>query len=119
MFQRKTHGVRSVPRDVRRRPPFCDAELLVWTRGGENVAKHRPDPNLPDVARQLPWPPGFTARIRRNAFTERWTGAGPRFAASSEPRGVLGITYGSFFNPGPPLEDRLGLFQAFFFEAKF
>jgi nitronate monooxygenase len=29
---------------------------------------------IPDIVRQLPWPPGFTARIRRNAFTERWHG---------------------------------------------
>ncbi|WP_338050783.1 nitronate monooxygenase [Ramlibacter algicola] len=28
----------------------------------------------PDIVRQLPWPPGFTARIRRNAFTQRWHG---------------------------------------------
>jgi nitronate monooxygenase len=27
-----------------------------------------------DIARQLAWPRGFTARIRRNAFTERWHG---------------------------------------------
>jgi len=27
-----------------------------------------------DIARQIPWPRGFTARIRRNAFTERWHG---------------------------------------------
>jgi nitronate monooxygenase len=29
---------------------------------------------LADIARQIPWPPGFTARIRRNAFTDRWQG---------------------------------------------
>ena len=29
---------------------------------------------VPDIARQLPWPRGFTARVRRNAFTERWHG---------------------------------------------
>jgi len=29
---------------------------------------------IPDVVRQLPWPAPFTARIRRNAFTERWHG---------------------------------------------
>jgi nitronate monooxygenase len=29
---------------------------------------------VPDIVRQLPWPSGFTARIRRNAFTERWHG---------------------------------------------
>jgi nitronate monooxygenase len=27
-----------------------------------------------DIARQLPWPRGFTARVRRNAFTQRWHG---------------------------------------------
>jgi len=29
---------------------------------------------VPDIARQLPWPRGFTARVRRNAFTDRWHG---------------------------------------------
>jgi len=29
---------------------------------------------IPDIVRQLPWPEGFTARIRRNAFTARWHG---------------------------------------------
>lgn len=29
---------------------------------------------VPDIARQLPWPRPFTARIARNAFTERWHG---------------------------------------------
>lgn len=27
-----------------------------------------------DIARQIAWPRGFTARIRRNAFTDRWHG---------------------------------------------
>ena len=27
-----------------------------------------------DIARQIAWPKGFTARIRRNAFTDRWHG---------------------------------------------
>jgi nitronate monooxygenase len=27
-----------------------------------------------DIARQIPWPRGFTGRIRRNAFTDRWHG---------------------------------------------
>jgi nitronate monooxygenase len=30
--------------------------------------------SLPDIARELDWPAGFTARTRRNAFTERWSG---------------------------------------------
>ena len=29
---------------------------------------------IPDIARQIPWPRGFTARIRRNKFTDRWHG---------------------------------------------
>jgi nitronate monooxygenase len=29
---------------------------------------------VPDIARQIPWPRGFTARISRNAFTDRWHG---------------------------------------------
>jgi len=29
---------------------------------------------LADIAREIPWPGGFTARIRRNAFTDRWQG---------------------------------------------
>jgi nitronate monooxygenase len=28
----------------------------------------------PDIARRLEWPEGFTARIRRNGFTDRWHG---------------------------------------------
>lgn len=50
---------------------------------------------LPDIVRQLPWPEPFTARIRRNAFTQRWHGheqelaqavatEGPRYRAAAE-----------------------------------
>lgn len=38
--------------------------------------------SLPDIARQLPWPKGFTARIARNAFTERWHGREEALAAA-------------------------------------
>jgi nitronate monooxygenase len=37
---------------------------------------------VPDIVRQLPWPPGFTARIRRNAFTQRWHGREDALAAA-------------------------------------
>jgi nitronate monooxygenase len=51
--------------------------------------------NIPDIVRQLDWPSGFTARIRRNAFTRRWHGneqalraaldeEGPRYRAAAE-----------------------------------
>lgn len=29
---------------------------------------------VPDIVRRLPWPHDFTARVRRNAFTNRWHG---------------------------------------------
>jgi nitronate monooxygenase len=50
---------------------------------------------IPDIVRQIPWPAGFTARIRRNAFTGQWHGReealqaaaaveGPRYRQASE-----------------------------------
>lgn len=39
---------------------------------------------LPDIARGLAWPPEFTARARRNAFTELWDGREEELAASAE-----------------------------------
>lgn len=44
---------------------------------------------IPDIVRSLPWPAGFTARIRRNAFTQRWHGREEELAqaaAVEEPR---------------------------------
>jgi nitronate monooxygenase len=38
--------------------------------------------SLPDIARQLPWPPGYTARVHRNAFIERWHGREEALEAS-------------------------------------
>jgi nitronate monooxygenase len=38
--------------------------------GGDGTLRTR----IPDIVRQLPWPAGFTARIRRNVFTARWHG---------------------------------------------
>ncbi|HET8745806.1 MAG TPA: nitronate monooxygenase [Ramlibacter sp.] len=45
---------------------------------------------IPDIVRQLPWPEGFTARIRRNAFTAKWHG---REAALAEAAAVEGPRY--------------------------
>lgn len=42
----------------------------ILTTDGDGTLRTR----TPDIVRQLPWPPGFTARIRRNAFTDRWHG---------------------------------------------
>ena len=59
--------------------------------GGDGTLRTR----LPDIVRQLPWPAGFTARIRRNAFTDQWHSRedalraalddeAPRYRAASE-----------------------------------
>jgi len=52
-----------------------------------------------DIARQLAWPRGFTARIRRNAFTERWHG---REAELERNIAVEGPRYRQAFAAGDP-----------------
>lgn len=57
---------------------WASAEALVGPRHHEAIVQSDGDGTLrtrvADIARQLAWPRGFTARIRRNAFTERWHG---------------------------------------------
>jgi nitronate monooxygenase len=52
-----------------------------------------------DIARQIPWPRGFTARIRRNAFTERWHG---REELLEKNLAVEGPRYRQAFAEGDP-----------------
>ena len=52
-----------------------------------------------DIARQIPWPRGFTARIRRNAFTERWNGREDELEANVA---VEGPRYRQAFAEGDP-----------------
>jgi len=52
-----------------------------------------------DIARQIPWPRGFTARIRRNAFTDRWHG---REDALESNVAVEGPRYRQAFLEGDP-----------------
>ena len=54
---------------------------------------------IPDIARQIPWPRGFTARIRRNAFTERWHGREEALEAAVS---VEGPRYRQAFEAGDP-----------------
>ena len=54
---------------------------------------------IPDIARQIPWPRGFTARIRRNAFTDRWHG---REEALEAAVAVEGPRYRQAFEGGDP-----------------
>lgn len=57
---------------------WASKEALVSERHHDAIIKASGDDTLRttvvDIARQLPWPPEFTARIKRNAFTERWHG---------------------------------------------
>jgi len=52
-----------------------------------------------DIARQIPWPRGFTARIRRNAFTDRWHG---REDLLEQSVAVEGPRYRQAFAEGDP-----------------
>jgi nitronate monooxygenase len=54
---------------------------------------------IPDIVRELPWPPGFTARIRRNAFTERWHGREEELKAAAAQEGPR---YKQAFEAGDP-----------------
>ncbi len=57
---------------------WASNEALVQKRHHEAIVETDGDGTLrtrvADIARQIPWPSGFTARIRRNAFTNRWHG---------------------------------------------
>jgi nitronate monooxygenase len=57
---------------------WASAEALVQPGHHEAILKTDGDGTLrttvADIARQIAWPKGFTARIRRNAFTDRWHG---------------------------------------------
>lgn len=55
--------------------------------------------STPDVARQYPWPAGFSARIRRNAFTQRWHGREEELATNIA---VEGPKYRDAFAQGDP-----------------
>lgn len=57
---------------------WASEEALVQERHHRAILETDGDGTLrttvADIARQIPWPRGFTARIRRNAFTDRWHG---------------------------------------------
>jgi nitronate monooxygenase len=57
---------------------WASREALVHARHHEAILAANGDATIRtrvvDIARQLPWPREFTARVRRNAFTERWSG---------------------------------------------
>jgi nitronate monooxygenase len=58
-----------------------------------------------DIVRQIPWSRGFTARIRRNTFTDRWHGREPELERNVA---VEGPRYRQAFAAGDP--DNTGVF---------
>jgi nitronate monooxygenase len=76
---------------------------LVPTRHHQAVIESNGDGTLrttvPDIVRQIYWPRGFTARIRRNAFTERWHG---NEAELERDLAVEGPKYRRAFTDGDP-----------------
>ena len=51
------------------------------------------------IARQIPWPSGFTERVRRNEFVQRWHG---REAALEDNTATEGPRYRQAFAEGDP-----------------
>lgn len=82
---------------------WASREALVHARHHDAILGTDGDGTLrttvPDIARQIPWPRGFTARIRRNAFTDRWHG---REAELERHVAVEGPRYRQAFAAGDP-----------------
>lgn len=67
---------------------------IVQSTGDGTLRTH-----VPDIARQLPWPPPFSARVARNAFTDRWHGREEELARNA---GTEGPRYRQAFLEGDP-----------------
>jgi len=86
---------------------WASSEALVMPRHHQAIVETDGDGTLrtrvADIARQIPWPSGFTARIRRNAFTNRWHGREDeleRNIATEGPRYRQAFTEGDPENTG-------------------
>ena len=69
-------------------------EAIIEATGDETIRT-----TVADIARQIPWPRGFTARIRRNTFTQRWHG---REGLLEQNIVVEGLRYREAFSDGDP-----------------
>ncbi len=78
-------------------------EALVHERHHRAIVECNGDGTLrtrvADIARQMGWPRGFTARIRRNAFTDRWHGREDELERNAA---VEGPCYRKAFAEGDP-----------------
>jgi nitronate monooxygenase len=82
---------------------WASREALVSPKHHEAIVEASGDDTIrtttPDIARQIAWPRGFTARVRRNAFTQRWHG---REAELEQNLAVEGAKYRQAFAEGDP-----------------
>ena len=69
-------------------------DAIIETNGDGTLRTH-----VADIARQIPWPRSFTARIRRNAFTDRWHGREDELERNAD---VEGPRYRQAFSLGDP-----------------
>ncbi len=67
-------------------------KLLLDTNGDGTLRT-----SVADIARQIPWPVGWSARIARNSFTNRWHG---REEALEKSVAIEGLRYRQAFNEG-------------------
>lgn len=82
---------------------WASREALVHARHHEALIETDGDGTIrtrvADIARQIAWPTGFTARIRRNAFTNRWHGREEELGRNVS---VEGLRYRQAFADGDP-----------------
>ncbi len=98
---------------------WASNEALVKARHHASIVASNGDDTLrtrtPDIVRQLPWPAEFTARIRRNTFTDRWHGREAeleRNVAVERPRYQLAFEEGDPENTGVWFGESAGLIDA-------
>ena len=82
---------------------WASSEALVAERHHAAIVESEGDDTIrttvADIARQIQWPRGFTARIRRNLFTQRWHG---REDLLEQNIAVEGPKYRTAFAEGDP-----------------
>jgi nitronate monooxygenase len=82
---------------------WAASEALVHPRHHQAILEANGDATIRtsvvDIARQIPWPSGFTARVRRNKFIQQWHG---REAALRDNAATEGPRYRQAFTEGDP-----------------
>lgn len=98
---------------------WASREALVHARHHEAIVEATGDDTIRtsvvDIARQIAWPRGVTARVRRNAFTQRWHGREAELeqaAAEEAPRYRQAFAEGDPDNTGVWFGEAAGLIGA-------